>query len=171
VRRKIRVLLNAAAALSLLLGTAAIVLWILGYSKSYWAGRLSPPTLYEIGVSRGELYVHADRTPRPFRTPAHWLWQTGPAVDILKEFAESASHEHGPTAGFFYHHFDAYGESETWLALPMTFMVALLGGLPLLAVTLHLRRRRRAAAGHCRSCGYDLRATSDRCPECGRVPD
>jgi hypothetical protein len=42
--------------------------------------------------------------------------------------------------------------------------------LPLGAV---VRRRwvRRSREDYCRVCGYDLRATRDRCPECGAVPD
>ena len=42
--------------------------------------------------------------------------------------------------------------------------------LPLTTLGRHLVRRRRNRVGRCPSCGYDLRATPDRCPECGAVP-
>ena len=42
--------------------------------------------------------------------------------------------------------------------------------LPALWLLARRRRRRRSSSGYCLTCGYDLRATPDRCPECGVVP-
>jgi hypothetical protein len=61
----------------------------------------------------------------------------------------------------------AYG----WqVVVPYWALFAVTASLPLGWGWRWQRRRRLAAFGHCAACGYDLRATPDRCPECGAVP-
>jgi hypothetical protein len=49
---------------------------------------------------------------------------------------------------------------------PIVTLLAIPVGLPMVS---HLQRRRRLRRGLCPYCGFDLRATADRCPECGNV--
>jgi hypothetical protein len=56
--------------------------------------------------------------------------------------------------------------------IPYWFLLLLFGGggLPLiLRVRAERRRRRRLRANQCLACGYDLRGSSGRCPECGEL--
>ena len=54
---------------------------------------------------------------------------------------------------------------------PCWALFLLSAALPGLWLFLRVRRRRRVLKqGICLSCGYDLRATPDRCPECGAIP-
>ena len=53
---------------------------------------------------------------------------------------------------------------------PQAYVVVLSAVLPLVRIRQLVRTRRVRVHGLCASCGYDLRATPDRCPECGMIP-
>jgi hypothetical protein len=63
-------------------------------------------------------------------------------------------------------------ESFFSVRVPLYMVALTFAGPAYLVFNIGRRRRRRAATGHCVRCGYDLRATNDRCPECGTpVPE
>jgi hypothetical protein len=55
------------------------------------------------------------------------------------------------------------------MTIPHALVCAVLAVPTSVAVLRWGRRRRQQARGRCAECGYDLRATPDRCPECGAV--
>lgn len=54
-----------------------------------------------------------------------------------------------------------------WLAVPLWLPALLLSLPPVARLARRTRRHHRSATGHCATCGYDLRASKGRCPECG----
>lgn len=104
------------------------------------------------------------RQPITRRLPVTWTYGIGPRVDgwrfIGFEIARApagAQDVHGGPGGW---------DSLAYVPLWAPFLLFLI-------LSLYLARRgwvwhSRWGAGLCMGCGYDLRGTPDRCPECGR---
>ena len=60
-----------------------------------------------------------------------------------------------------------YGATYWIVVLPHWLLALLFAFLPIAWLRHHLRVRRRIKHHLCLHCGYDLRSSTDRCPECG----
>ena len=107
-----------------------------------------------------------------------WLWAAGyvSVEDVLLRKAPSLARRLAVGPGIRGLH-DPKAPAWDWLAnaVPL-WAIALSTALPPYLVARAIMRQRRerrrlhAEARLCQRCGYDLRATPQRCPECGTVP-
>jgi hypothetical protein len=63
---------------------------------------------------------------------------------------------------------ERWGDYHHAAFMPAWFLALFTLALPTARAVRHLRALSLRDSGLCPSCSYDLRATPDRCPECGR---
>jgi hypothetical protein len=122
-------------------------------------------------IDRGDVYVqratYAYGTSPPelgfawSSTPVQWeLFLCSPASP---DFRISA-------AGFSFATWDRFPDwRNAALRVPLWLIASVSGAWPVLGLATMIRRRRAYGEGRCTACGYDLRATPQRCPECGLI--
>jgi hypothetical protein len=187
MRRIPRILLNTLTLLSLLLFLAALAPWVRSYFVNDWLHYVTHPqgrqwTQYSIASNKGSVYVsyfsfrfNSDSQFEDYvrlrEAPPGFSYQGYPPREN-HYLTGSAMRRLGFVLDREYDTPDARGSySFPRAAVPHWFIVLLTAILPAsrFYLTFH-RRRLRKRVGLCRSCGYDLRATPERCPECGAVP-
>jgi hypothetical protein len=181
--RRARHLFALCSAVSLLLFVAACVLWMRSYRTMDNFGRYAvdpatPSTFAEargVGTARGAFTFGHVRVSDPSQlgwTPpprgTSWRWMSDPVSSSglyprtwsWLGFARWDQPLNKNNGGGF-----ARGFQVPLWAIALLSAVA--PALWLARAHLRSRQTRRRQAGLCPGCGYDLRASPERCPECG----
>jgi hypothetical protein len=168
VRRR---LFNLAAAVSLLLFVAVAVLAVrsLGFGISDSVARYQPPWYAYVDSVDGKLLLDFKLLdPLAAHRPPRWHVDSKRARNYQPSDAPwfnvaGLATRHVPRSA-------ARADSRTYLHLPGWLLLPLTAALPAVSVRRFIRVRHWRTRGNCPGCGYDLRATPERCPECGTVP-
>ncbi len=124
-----------------------------------WAWSYIPPHLHVVS-HRGHLLLISVADDSQLAT------YTDPqaALIMMSQYGDVYEHFLG-----FAHVSGTFGTAGGYqiLAIPYWFPVILTAIGPIMVLRSRRRMRRRKLAGKCPGCGYDLRGTPDRCPECG----
>jgi hypothetical protein len=173
MRRSLRVIRLCLSALSLLLCAGACVLWVRSYLVGdgfVWKPADAPP-YYRAYAGRGVVRIGSGQYA--FARPPYFEYFPDPTP------TRQTGYRPGTLAhrlSFDFHRgSDSKGMPSTNVIFPLWSAVLTSAVLPALWIR-GVRRdrtlRRRASANRCLACGYDLRATPERCPECGAAgPD
>lgn len=162
-----------ATVVSLVLCLSTMALWTRSYwwfDDLEWAPDEHHRWLFR--SAEGRLYVQCAFTPGVFFG--------GPSVELWSGNLSRAQYAFLPFdwqfAGFAYGHMSLNTKNNIavfrHLSVPHAVATGLFAILPAFAIRRGLHHRRaskRLAVGLCPRCGYDLRASPEKCPECGTI--
>jgi len=174
MKRLRRWLFNGLTATSLLLCVASFAIWVRSYfvsdELSYTLGQIYQSTRQidestDVMSANGKIMVsHGVYAPTTNSTPQWSLSRFSPEESFMGPEALNPMN-----GGPFSLQKDSSGGST--LLFPIWAIASVTTCLPAAWLfDFFLRRKRRRARELCATCGYDLRATPDRCPECGTIP-
>jgi 4-amino-4-deoxy-L-arabinose transferase-like glycosyltransferase len=182
VKRLGRWLLDALATLSLLLCIATAIQWYRSYRTEgdlVYFGHSECEALHTLNGSFGIVYTNAawsnphfeysTTTPRAgfnYADPhgRHAFWNRLGFFFAFAAMPSSANPNPRPP-GMTLPPLSRFCE----ILVPLWFVMVLCAAFPVWRFVVEPVRSRKQP-GCCLVCGYDLRATPDRCPECGSVP-
>jgi hypothetical protein len=153
---------NGFAMLLLLLLGAAMALWVGAYRQLRGVEWNREPSYIKVESAMGSIVVS-------------WSSDLGYGHDIRLLELPSPEDRLGywpdrTFLGFGYQAADpVHREYPNAVQIPYWIVVIGLAIIPVRQLWLVVGKRSKANNGLCSSCGYDLRATPDRCPECGRA--
>jgi hypothetical protein len=196
VRRR---LFNLAAAVSLVLCVATFGAWVSSENRNTWFGIVWGRSAWWLISSGGELAIWTV-TIAPENSVHHWsvdggAWG-GPGTSYGGSIGDAIIAEEGLTESHLFGGVrwgaarrqainmlrvgrirlvptpnDEVGPiGDTYCGVPHWMPTLLLASTSLLAYRKARRRRSMGLSSLCPTCGYDLRATPGRCPECGTIP-
>ena len=170
VKRIRRVIFNGLTLLSMLLYIAVAGLWIEGYFGVIGYRFRSNSSLRTIHTVRDgfqcDHFFMDNNTPIYGTYYKQGWWQT-----------TRAKHNIAPTSRFVFRIAspeDGNHEHTEAVFVPAYMILLPFSILPAIWIRSRFadsRGRKRIQANRCNSCGYDLRATQNRCPECGTIPE
>jgi hypothetical protein len=189
MKRAGRIVLNGLTGLSLLLCLATVVLWVRSWRSAdvleRWEARQmetkggpsAEDTSQKVASYEGKLTAEFIRwhvagciiDNESQRGTWKWkLWHKAPNWNIKFLADSNTAHQ---LVGLTLQHVDSTSDAtggEIWfVSVPHWFVVSLLAVLPTLFMVFRISKALGPLNGVCKKCGYDLRATPDRCPECG----
>jgi hypothetical protein len=176
VRRALRWMWNAATCASVLLLAAVVVLWVRSDTTIdgwYWDGGRGAYDLRAVRSGLGEIQYANERGGYPVVLVP---FRQGFATEAVNSRSTRHLGVPYPIAGkttlwgpLRHERVNTYWYSVTVQDLALVILFAVLPAFQIVCFAVSLFYRVRQPGGVCRGCGYDLRATPDRCPECGLV--